>query len=70
MLEEYGRMEYMNVAIVAEELSRADSSIGSAVASSVLGCPMLKHFGSDEQKEKYLKSVLEYNNFCNCHNRA
>ncbi|RLI70754.1 acyl-CoA dehydrogenase, partial [Archaeoglobales archaeon] len=61
MPEEYGGagMEYMNVAIVAEELTRADSSIGSAIASSILGCPMLKYFGSDEQKEKYLKPVLE-----------
>lgn len=61
MPEEYGGagMEYMNVAIVAEELTRVDSNIGSAIASSILGCPMLKYFGSDEQKEKYLKPVLE-----------
>ncbi|RLI76431.1 acyl-CoA dehydrogenase [Archaeoglobales archaeon] len=61
MPEEYGGagMEYVNVVIVAEELSRADSNVGSAVASSVLGCPMLKYFGNEEQKEKYLRSVLE-----------
>jgi len=59
--EEYGgaELDFISVAIVAEELTRADSSIGSAVAASVLGCPMVKYFGTDEQKERFLRPVVE-----------
>ncbi|MEM2585869.1 MAG: acyl-CoA dehydrogenase family protein [Archaeoglobaceae archaeon] len=57
--EEYGgsNLDFLSCAIIAEELCRADSSIGSAIATAALGCPMIKYFGSDEQKEKYLPRV-------------
>ena len=59
--EEYGGagMDFLSVAIIAQEFTRADSNIGSAVAASTLGCPMLRYFGSEEQKEKYLKAVVQ-----------
>ncbi len=59
--EEYGgaELDFISVAIIAEELTRADSGIGSAVAASVLGCPMVKYFGTDEQKERFLRPVIE-----------
>ncbi|MET1124802.1 MAG: acyl-CoA dehydrogenase family protein, partial [Archaeoglobaceae archaeon] len=57
--EEYGGvgMDYLSCAIIAEELCRADSGIGSAIMTASLGCPMVKYFGSEEQKEKYLPKV-------------
>ena len=57
--EEYGGqgMDYLSSVLVCIELARADSGIGSAVASSTLGCPMLKYFGSEEQKERYMAGV-------------
>ncbi|MEM1579052.1 MAG: acyl-CoA dehydrogenase family protein [Archaeoglobaceae archaeon] len=57
--EEYGgsNLDFLSCAIIAEELCRADSSVGSAIATAALGCPMIKYFGSDEQKEKYLPRV-------------
>lgn len=61
MPEEYGGagLDYVSTVIVAEEFTRGDSGIGSAVLTSILGCPMLKYFGTEEQKDKYLRAVLE-----------
>jgi alkylation response protein AidB-like acyl-CoA dehydrogenase len=59
--EEYGgaNMDYLSCAIAAEELTRADSGVGSAIATAILGCPMLKYFGTEEQKEKYIVPVTK-----------
>jgi alkylation response protein AidB-like acyl-CoA dehydrogenase len=59
--EEYGGsgLDYLGCAIIAEEFARADSSIGSAVLTASLGCPMVRYFGTDEQKEKYLPPVTK-----------
>ncbi len=45
--------------IVCEELCRADSTLGSAVALSFFASECLLHFGSEEQKEKWLPQVTE-----------
>ncbi|AIY89193.1 acyl-CoA dehydrogenase family protein [Geoglobus acetivorans] len=57
--EEYGGqgLDYTSNVVICIELARADSNAGSAIASSTLGCPMLKYFGSEEQREKYLSRV-------------
>ncbi len=59
--EEYGGqgLDYLSSALICIELTRADSNVGSAIASSTLGCPMLKYFGSEEQKERYMSKVPE-----------
>jgi alkylation response protein AidB-like acyl-CoA dehydrogenase len=57
--EEYGgsNLSVLGCALIVEEFTRADSSIGSAIFSSALGCPMVKYFGTEEQKEKYLPRI-------------
>ncbi|MEM1671875.1 MAG: acyl-CoA dehydrogenase family protein [Archaeoglobaceae archaeon] len=57
--EEYGgsNLSTLGCVLIVEEFTRADSSIGSAIFSSALGCPMVKYFGTDEQKEKYLPKI-------------
>ncbi len=45
--------------LVVEELCRGDSSIGSAVALAAFASEIIVHYGSDEQKEKYLPAVAE-----------
>ncbi|MDK2876780.1 MAG: acyl-CoA dehydrogenase, partial [Archaeoglobaceae archaeon] len=57
--EEYGGsdLSVLGCALIVEEFTRADSSIGSAIFSSALGCPMVKYFGTEEQKEKYLPMI-------------
>jgi len=59
--EEYGGqgLDYLSSVLICIELTRADSNVGSAIASSTLGCPMLKYFGSEEQKERYMAKVPE-----------
>ncbi|AGK60053.1 butyryl-CoA dehydrogenase [Archaeoglobus sulfaticallidus PM70-1] len=59
--EEYGGagMDFISIPIICMELTRADSGIGSAIAASTLGCPMVKYFGTEEQKERYLRAVAE-----------
>lgn len=61
MPEEYGGggMGLLSSTLVSIEFTRADSNIGGAVLTSTLGCPMLKYFGSEEQKEKYLRAVMD-----------
>ncbi len=50
--EEYGgsNLDYLGCAIIAEEFARADSGVGSAIVTATLGCPMVKYFGSEEQR--------------------
>ncbi len=57
--EDYGgsNLDLVSCVIITEEFCRADSSVGSAIATASLGCPMIKYFGNDEQKEKYLPKV-------------
>ena len=59
--EEYGgaNMDFLSCFIAAEELTRADSGVGSAIATATLGCPMIKYFGTEEQKKKYLIPVTK-----------
>jgi alkylation response protein AidB-like acyl-CoA dehydrogenase len=45
--------------LVVEELCRADSTMGSAIALSGFASELIMHFGSDEQREKYLPEVAE-----------
>lgn len=45
--------------LVIEELCRGDSSIGSAVALAGFASELILHYGSDEQKEKFLPPVAE-----------
>ena len=59
--EEYGGagMDYLGEAIISEELTRADSSIGTAVDLAILGVPMILRYGTAEQKEKYIPPVVQ-----------
>ncbi len=58
--EEYGGagFDYISHALVAEEIGRVDSSLRGAysVQVSLVGLP-LYHFGTDEQKKKYLPKL-------------
>ncbi|VEN74894.1 Acryloyl-CoA reductase (NADH) [Candidatus Desulfarcum epimagneticum] len=45
--------------LVIEEFCRRDSGIGSAVCLAPFASECVMHFGSDEQKEKYLPQVAE-----------
>ena len=57
--EEYGGQGYgyVEAAIVAEEMCRADSTLGTALILSDIGCDVIMHFGTEEQKERYLSLV-------------
>ncbi|MEK4886275.1 acyl-CoA dehydrogenase [Bacillus sp. FSL W8-0223] len=60
--EEYGGIgsDYLAYCIAIEELSRVDASIGVTLSAhtSLAGWPIYK-FGSEEQKQKYLKPMAE-----------
>jgi alkylation response protein AidB-like acyl-CoA dehydrogenase len=45
--------------LVIEELCRGDSTIGSAVALAPFASELILHYGSDEQKAKWLPEVAE-----------
>ena len=45
--------------LVVEELCRGDSTIGSAIALASFASELILHFGSGEQKDKYLPAVAE-----------
>ncbi|AGK61583.1 Acyl-CoA dehydrogenase [Archaeoglobus sulfaticallidus PM70-1] len=57
--EEYNGagMGCVDEAIISMEFCRADSSIGSAIDLATLGVPMLRYFGSEEQKENFMAKV-------------
>jgi len=57
--EEYGGggYGYVEAAIVAEEMCRADSTLGTALILADIGCDVILHFGTEEQKERYLSLV-------------
>ncbi|WP_045522687.1 acyl-CoA dehydrogenase [Neobacillus niacini] len=60
--EEYGGAgaDYLSYVITVEELSRVDASIGTTLAAhtSLAGWPVFK-FGTEEQKQKYLRAMAE-----------
>ncbi|RLI06903.1 acyl-CoA dehydrogenase, partial [Candidatus Bathyarchaeota archaeon] len=57
--EEYGGggYGYVEAAIVAEEMCRADSTLGTALILADIGCDVILHFGTEEQKERPLSLV-------------
>ncbi len=57
--EEYGGqgLGALENAIIAEELCRADSSIGAFLLLADFACEMIKWDGTEEQKETYLPKV-------------
>uniref|UniRef100_A0A7J2TJG6 Acyl-CoA dehydrogenase n=1 Tax=Archaeoglobus fulgidus TaxID=2234 RepID=A0A7J2TJG6_ARCFL len=59
--EEYGGagMDQLAEAIISIELTKADSSIGSAIDLATLGVPMLMKYGSEELKEKFIPGVVK-----------
>ncbi|WP_223593285.1 acyl-CoA dehydrogenase [Neobacillus bataviensis] len=60
--EQYGGAgaDYLSYVIALEELSRVDASIGTTLAAhtSLAGWPVYK-FGTEEQKQKYLRAMAE-----------
>jgi butyryl-CoA dehydrogenase len=60
--EEYGGVgaDYLSYVIAIEELSRVDASVGVTIAAhtSLAGWPVYK-FGTEEQKQKYLRPMAE-----------
>lgn len=59
--ERYGGMGlgYLETALVMEEFWRVDPGIGSQIMCQCFGCEMLLLFGSEEQKDRYLRGVCE-----------
>ena len=57
--EEYGGGGYgvLENAIVAEEMCRADSTLGTAIILGDFSSEVILRFGSEEQKERYLPKV-------------
>ncbi len=45
--------------LVAEELARGDSTVGTCLLIADFASELILHFGSDEQKEKWLPKVAE-----------
>lgn len=60
--EEYGGVgaDYLSYVIAVEELSRVDASVGVTLSAhtSLAGWPVYK-FGTEEQKQKYLRAMAE-----------
>lgn len=60
--EEYGGVgaDFLSYVIAVEELSRVDSSVGVTLSAhtSLAGWPVFK-FGTEEQKQKYLRAMAE-----------
>lgn len=59
--EEYGGMglTLLEECLVTEEFYRVSPGLGNACMSSTFGTELLELFGSEEQKEKYLRWVTE-----------
>jgi alkylation response protein AidB-like acyl-CoA dehydrogenase len=49
---------WQGMAIVAEELSRIDLGIGINIITSGFGSQIIYHYGTDEQKKKYLPPIF------------
>lgn len=59
--EEYGGAGagFLGNAIITEELSKVDMGIGLNVVAASFGCEAILHFGTEEQKKKYLPPVCK-----------
>ncbi|RXT08709.1 acyl-CoA dehydrogenase [Ammoniphilus sp. CFH 90114] len=60
--EEYGGagFDYLSYVLAIEELSRVDSSVGVTLsAHTSLACWPIYKFGTEEQKQKYLRAMAE-----------
>jgi alkylation response protein AidB-like acyl-CoA dehydrogenase len=57
--EEYGGagVGMLGLAVIAEELSRVDMGAAMNVIAASFGCEAIHHFGSEEQKRRYLPRV-------------
>lgn len=57
--EEYGGQGYgfMETILTIEEFCRADSTLGTAILIGAFGSDMIHMFGTEEQKNKYLRKV-------------
>jgi len=47
------------VLAIAEEFYRADAGIALTLQLASFGCEMVEQYGTDEQKEEYLRPVAE-----------
>ncbi|WP_224269167.1 acyl-CoA dehydrogenase family protein [Haloprofundus salinisoli] len=59
--EEYGGkgFDMYQVLALAEEFYRADAGIGLTLMLASFGCEIVEHYGSEEQREEYLRPVAE-----------
>ena len=59
--EEYGGKGYdlQQILAIAEEFYRADAGIGLTLQLASFGCEILEHYGTDAQKERWLRPVAE-----------
>jgi alkylation response protein AidB-like acyl-CoA dehydrogenase len=59
--EEYGGEGYglLEVLAVAEEFYRADAGIALTLQLASFGCDLVENYGTEEQKERYLRPVAE-----------
>lgn len=59
--EEYGGMGlgFLETALVMEEFWRVDPGLGSQIMCQSFGSEMVLLFGTDDQKERYLRSVCQ-----------
>lgn len=52
--------EYLSFIVAVEELSKVDDSLAASLSASVLLCQWpIYHYGTEEQKQKYLKPLIE-----------
>jgi len=58
---EYGGVgyDYLTNIVIVEELFAADPGIGLSISSAAFGADALVEFGTEEQKEEYLRPVAE-----------
>ncbi len=59
--EEYGGpgLGYFDKALIVEEFWRVDPGLGQAIVSVTFGAEIVMDFGTEEQKEKYLRPLVE-----------
>ncbi|WP_396612786.1 acyl-CoA dehydrogenase family protein [Haloferax sp. S1W] len=59
--EEYGGrgLTLEQILAIAEEFYRADAGIALTLQLASFGCEIMEHYGSEEQKEKWLRPVAE-----------
>ncbi|AFK19158.1 acyl-CoA dehydrogenase [Haloferax mediterranei ATCC 33500] len=59
--EEYGGkgLDLQQILAISEEFYRADAGIALTLQLASFGCEIMEHYGSEEQKEKWLRPVAE-----------